>query len=158
MFVPRLHVLMCLAGWLLIKVTIWDGLANHLFSTKHQPWIILGVSDLSVIWKGEFSSALEQSVSPWVYQETTSLAFQDRHKETNTAASEQHVTLAVRGPEHGGVLSERQRLCPSHYFWNNSGGGPINTALVGFVELMTSCFSGLWNRVTAKISKIGSWI
>lgn len=29
----------------------------------------------------------------------------------------------------------------------------VNTDLLGFVELMTSCSSGLWNSVWAKISK-----
>lgn len=88
MFVPRLRVLMCLAGGLLTKVTIWDGSANHLFSRKHPAWIILGVPDLPVIWKGASPSAPERST----FFVNTSRNDFPRHKGKSTAASEQHVT------------------------------------------------------------------
>ena len=49
-------------------------------------------------------------------------------------------------------------LWPNPFRLNNREGGTVNTDLLGFVELMTSCSSGLWNSVGAKISKIGSRI
>lgn len=154
-------LVMRLAGRVQTKVTMRDRSANHLFSGKHQAWIILGVPKLLCNSNTGVSPSAPEHISV-----NTSRNDFPRHKERRDKGGKHSCQWAACHISHERPrtwrcsirLPAHQRLCPSHYFWNNSGAGTINTALVGFVELMTSCFSGLWNWVRAKISKIGSWI
>lgn len=90
-FVPRLRVLMCLAGGAANQGhnLRWLGKSSVFKKKKHPAWIILGVPDLSVIGKGASPSAPKRSTFP-VNMSRNNFP---RHKgKKNTAAREQHAT------------------------------------------------------------------